>query len=111
MASFDFSRRSGYGYDERIEVHGAMGMLESRHPRRRGVSWYQGDTITQDGLHPGWFERFEETYRRELAAFVDALRGEKAPHATLADGYRAQAVAEAAIRSAAENRPMDVEPL
>ena len=33
IAIFDFSRRSGYGYDERIEVHGFDGMIESRRQR------------------------------------------------------------------------------
>ncbi len=108
IASFDFSRRNGYGYDERIEVHGSLGMLESRRPRRGDLSLYRSDTITEDGLHQGWFERFEETYRQELAAFVGAVRGERAPHATLADGFRAQAIAEAADRPASENRPIDV---
>ena len=86
-------------------------MLESRRPRHHDVSLYQGGTIIEDGLHAGWFERFEETYRRELAAFIEALHGEREPHASLADGYRAQAVAEAAVRSASENRPIEVDAL
>ncbi len=53
IASFDFSRRSGYGYDECIEVHGSEGMIESRHPRRRDVSLYQGGAVIDDGLHEG----------------------------------------------------------
>ena len=111
IAGFDFSRRTSYGYDERIEVHGAEGMLESRRPRRRDVSLYKGDRIIDDGLHPGWFERFEPTYRDELDAFVGALRGDRTPHATLRDGYRAQAVSEAAIRSMVESRPVRIDSL
>ncbi len=53
IACFDFSRRSAYGYDERIEVQGAEGMIESRRPRRRDVSLYRGDSVVDDGLHVG----------------------------------------------------------
>ena len=108
IASFSFSRRSGYGYDERIEVHGSRGMVESRRPRRRAISIFKGNTVTDDGLHRGWFERFAPTYRQELEAFVRAVRGELEPHASIADGVRAQAIAEAAVQSALEGQPVQV---
>lgn len=108
IASFSFSGRSGYGYDERIEVHGSRGMMESRRPRRRAISIFQGDTISDGGLHRGWYERFEPTYRQELEAFVRALRGEQDPHASIVDGVRAQAIAEAAVQSALEGQPVRV---
>ena len=56
-------------------------------------------------------ERFEQTYRQELAAFIEALHGKRELHATLADGYRAQAIAEAAVLSASEDRPIEVDAL
>ena len=53
IASFSFSRRSGYGYDERIEVHGSSDMMESRRPRRGAISIFKGNTVSDDGLHRG----------------------------------------------------------
>ena len=109
IASFSFSRRSGYGYDERIEIHGSLGMMESRRPRRRDVSIFQGSTVTEDGLHEGSLERFEATYRQELDAFIRTVRGEQEPHASLADGLRAQAIAEATVESVLQGRPVVVQ--
>jgi len=40
LCQIDSSRRAGYGYDERIEVFGSKGMIESRRQRARGVSRY-----------------------------------------------------------------------
>lgn len=108
LASFDFSRRTAFGYEELIEVFGSEGMLESRRQRHRALSLYKGNMVIEDGLHPGWWERFEDTYYDELGAFIGAVRHLSPLHATLRDGYRAQAVAEAAIRSATDNRPVAV---
>ena len=108
LCMIDSSRRAGYGYDERIEVFGAEGMLESERQRPRGVSYYKGDKIIQDGLHPGWFERMEPTYGHSLNAFVTALEQGKAPSPGLSDGLKAQLMAEAAVKSLKENRPVRV---
>ena len=74
LATFSFSRRTSYGYDEMIEVFGSKGMLQSNRQRPRGVSLYQGTAIVDDGIHPNWYERFAPTYVAELDALVAALR-------------------------------------
>ena len=73
LCQIDCSRRTGYGYDERIEVFGSKGLIESRRQRARGVSRYIGDKIIEDGLHVGWFERIEQSYYQALDAFVGAI--------------------------------------
>ena len=107
LASFEFSRRTAYGYDEMIEAFGSEGMLESRRQRAGGVSHYKGRHIVEDGLYPRWYQRFEATYVRELEIFLSAVTDQAPVHASLADGLRAQAVA--AIRSLAENRSVEIE--
>lgn len=103
FASFDFSHRSRSGYDERIEAHGSLGMLESRRPRRGNLALYRSDTITEDGLHQRWFERFEETYRQELATFVGAVRGSANPMRRWRTGF-----ARRPLRRPPFARPIDV---
>ena len=83
-------------------------MLESRRTRHPDVSLYQGDTITEDGLHQGWLGRIEATYRHDLDAFVRAVLSKCQPHATLAKGLRARAIAEAAVRSVSEDQPVEM---
>lgn len=109
LATFSFSRRTGYGYDELIEVFGSDGMLESRRQQQLGVSLYQGRKVISDGLHAGWYDRFAPTYGLELDSFVSAVESKTPVHATLTDGLRAQAVAEAMIQSIDSHRPVAIE--
>lgn len=96
LVQIDSVRRTGYGYDERIEVLGSTGLVESRRHSSGNVAVYSADGITTDPLHAGWFERVQPTYAAALDAFVRALETGREPPATLRDGLRAQTIAEAA---------------
>lgn len=109
LCQIDSARRTGYGYDERLEVFGSAGMIESRRQRFRGVSRYCGNKIVEDGLHAGWFERIEESYYHALDAFVTALRDGAAPSPSLEDGLKAQIIAEAATESLRTGAPVRLE--
>jgi myo-inositol 2-dehydrogenase/D-chiro-inositol 1-dehydrogenase len=111
LATFSFSRRTNYGYDEMIEVFGSKGMLQSRRQRPRGVSLYQGDKVVDDGIFPTWYERFAPTYVAELDALIAAIRTGVPMSPSLADGMRAQAVAEAAVASLAQGKPVGISDL
>jgi len=106
LGQINFSRRTAYGYDDRIEVFGSEGMLESQRQHRGEVALYKGGSITVDGLHPGWFERTKETYGLEIDAFLDALEKGEMPSPSLTDGLKAQAIAEAATESYKTSRPI-----
>jgi myo-inositol 2-dehydrogenase/D-chiro-inositol 1-dehydrogenase len=104
LVQIDCTRRIGYGYDERIEVLGSTGMAEARRHRNGNVSRYTAGKVTDDGLHPGWFERVKPTYAAALAAFVNALEDGTPISPSLEDGLKAQAIAEAATRSLTSGR-------
>lgn len=104
LVQIDSVRRTGYGYDERIEVMGSTGLVESRRNPTGNLAVYGAGSLTLDGLHDGWFERVRPTYAATLAAFVDALETGSEPPVALEDGLRAQAVAEAATRALASGR-------
>ena len=108
LATFSFSRRTAYGCDESIEVFGSKGMLQSRQPRPRSISLYQGGRVIDDGIHSGWYERFAPTYVAQLDALVAAVRAGVAVEPTLVDGMRAQAIAEAAVESLNRGVPVAV---
>ncbi|WP_336757077.1 Gfo/Idh/MocA family oxidoreductase [Pantoea sp. USHLN298] len=110
LAQLDNARRTGYGYDERISVMGAGGMLVSESQQQRGVTCYQNAQIAQPGLLPDWFSRVQATYYAQLDAFVRSLNGETVSDLPgLEDGLKAQAIAEAAVISLAEHRFCAVE--
>jgi myo-inositol 2-dehydrogenase/D-chiro-inositol 1-dehydrogenase len=109
LAQIDSARRTGYGYDERIEVSGAKGLVESRRQRHRGVSRYLGDKVIDDGLYPGWYERMRDSYAHALRAFVTALTEKTPPVPSLADGLKAQLIAHAATQSLQRGEAVPVE--
>lgn len=109
LCQIDSVRRTSYGYDERIEVFGSQGMVESRRQRFRGVSRYHGDKIVEDGLHAGWLERIEASYLQALDAFVTAVQGGTPPSPSLDDGLKAQIIAEAATQSLRKGTPVPIE--
>lgn len=112
LAQLDNTRRTAYGYDERISVVGSQGMLASEPQSARGATLYQAGGITQPGLFPDWFSRVRDTYYAQLDAFLRQLGGETVAHLPgLMDGLQAQAIAEAACESLTSGRFVRVEPL
>jgi myo-inositol 2-dehydrogenase/D-chiro-inositol 1-dehydrogenase len=101
LCRFDFSWRSAYGQDERLELHGSRAMLQTRQAPVGSFLRLDGEGLTHPGLMPTWQDRFADTYKQELDAFVTACETGKRPVlASLEDGVAAQRIAEAAKRSA-----------
>lgn len=112
LAQLDNTRRTGYGYDERISVMGAAGLAESASQSPPGVTLWQGDRISQPGLYPDWFSRIKESWYAHLDAFVSLIQGRAVDDLPgLLDGLQAQAIAEAAVCSLAERKFYPVEQL
>jgi len=99
LCQIDSSRRAAYGYDERIEVFGSDGMVESRRQNFRGMALYKGRTVIEDGMYPGWFERIESSYYQALDAFLQSVNQGTEPSPSLEDGLRAQLMADQATES------------
>lgn len=104
------SRRTNYGYDQRVEAFGALGMVRSNNHRDTEVTRYgaQG-TAQRDPLLYFFIERYKRAYEAEIRDFIDSLKTGRGPSVTFEDGRRALILAEAAIRSVRENRPIVVE--
>ena len=100
LAVIKNSRRAVYGYDQRIELLGATGLLSAGNVLENTVA-----KITTDGAisaKPEYFflERYMRSYEAEWNAFVKAVQTQTALPVTLDDGVNALAVAEAATLSA-----------
>jgi myo-inositol 2-dehydrogenase / D-chiro-inositol 1-dehydrogenase len=108
MCHINCSRRTEYGYDERVELFGSKGMALSRRKPRREVTFYKGESVISDGMHAGWFERMEPTFYLALDAFIRRVEGEEIEYPTLMDGLKAQMIAEAAIESLRTNMPVRI---
>tara|TARA_R110002124_G_scaffold49060_12_gene144314 strand:+ start:14129 stop:15136 length:1008 start_codon:yes stop_codon:yes gene_type:complete len=107
LCQMNFSRRTAYGYDERVEIAGSAGMMQASPPIPINVQHFHGDKITQCGLHPDWYSRIEGTYPAQLDALIDAVEG-KGEFPTLIDGLVAETIAMAGNKSLEQRRPVSI---
>jgi len=105
------SRRSAYGYDQRIEAYGAAGSLRVDNVMESTVSSWGERGSASDALQNFFLDRYAEAYRREMAHFAAILRRETAPAVGYRDAVEALMLAEAAGRSAKLNKPIRVRSL
>ena len=93
------SRRATYGYDQRIEVHGAEGMIRAGNLHETTVEVATRTGFNADPIMNFFIERYTPAYRLELAAFIDAVNTGKAPSPSGHDGLMAQRLADAATEA------------
>lgn len=103
------SRRASYGYDQRIEVHGAKGMLRADNVLETTVEMAGPDGFTRAPAQHFFLERYEAAYRAEMTHFLDAVSRGVPPSPGIEDGLRAQRLADAAARSLATGAPVELE--
>ena len=94
------SRRCVYGYDQRIEVFGASGMLQAANRRATSVE-HSGEKYTgaRDPALNFFLERYAEAYRAELDAFVSAVEQGRPMSPDFSDGLEALRLAVCAEES------------
>jgi len=103
------SRTAVYGYDQRIELLGTTGMLQSNNRKPHEVKRYTANTTeTSEPYQYFFIERYHEAFMAEISAFVDCVETRKTPEVGFEDGRRALILAEAAYLSIAENRLVHV---
>jgi len=102
------SRRTTYGYDKRLEVHGSKGMLRAANVLENSVESATGRGFTVAKAEAFFLERFGAAYLAELQHFVEAVLAGQKPKPDAQDGLRAQLIADAATQSRAEGRPVEI---
>ena len=102
------SRRATYGYDQRIEAHGSLGMLRAGNMTATTVEHAGAQGYTTEPALPFFLERYAAAYRAELDAFITAVAAHCAPAPTGEDGLRALLLADAATESVRTGQPVAV---
>ena len=103
------SRRSGYGYDQRIEAFCAKGLLRAGNVLSSTVeSWGESGAKT-DPLQNFFLDRYAGAYRAEMDHFSDILSSAVRPMIGYGDGLAALAIAEAAMESHLESRTVAIQ--
>jgi myo-inositol 2-dehydrogenase/D-chiro-inositol 1-dehydrogenase len=102
------SRRATYGYDQRIEVLGSKGMVSAENQREVSIEVASGTGFLRPPLLDFFMTRYTAAYAAEIEALIAGLRGGAPIAPGGEDGLRALALAEAAVRSVAEGRKVEV---
>ena len=106
IAQISCSRRATYGYDQRIEVHGAKGLVRAGNVHTTTVEVATAGGFVADPVQNFFLERYAAAYRAELDAFVAAIETGRAPSPSGEDGLRAQLLADAATESCFSGQPV-----
>lgn len=70
---YTLSRRSPYGFDQRIEVHGERGTLRSRNVLESDVEFFGAAGSAGPLAQRSFIQRYAQAYKGELDAFILAL--------------------------------------
>ena len=106
LAVIKNSRRAAYGYDQRLELLGADGLLQAQNMLENTVVKSTGQGVISAKPTYFFIERYMPAYKAEWAAFVAAVQeGDDMP-VSLQDGVQALAMAEAAQRSFDSSKPV-----
>ncbi len=103
------SRRASYGYDQRIEVHGSLGMISSENQRPLSLEIASKEGFTKQPLHYFFMTRYKEAYNEEMKYFIRALKNKEDLHPNENDALNALIIAETAMKSANLNKSLNIE--
>lgn len=100
----DNSRKAVYGYDQRVEIFGSLGMVNVDNNFPENHRYY-----TVDGVHKTlplnfFMERYLEAYANEMKVFCEAVSNDAKLPVSGHDGLMSVAIALAAKKSYVEGR-------
>ncbi|AYA39386.1 inositol 2-dehydrogenase [Xenorhabdus nematophila] len=99
MATISNSRRSGYGYDQRLELHGEKGVLTVGNLKENSVECWSGEGCIAAKPEQFFLQRYREAYIAEWGHFVDVMAGRATPETSGIDGEQALYLADKALES------------
>ena len=106
LVQINNSRYTPFGYDQRLEVLASRETLRVGNvPQDSAVVGNRGGFRSASPVN-SFLERYAAAYQAEMEAFVQLISAGKEPLATYIDGLEAQKLAEAAVRSLREGRPV-----
>jgi myo-inositol 2-dehydrogenase / D-chiro-inositol 1-dehydrogenase len=108
LTVIDNSRQAVYGYDQRVEVLGSLGMAASENPLAHTGIRRDAIGTTQELLPFFFLDRYVPSYVNEWAAFVDMVANGTPSPVNATDGRQPLVIGLAALKSLAERRPIQI---
>ena len=106
MAVIDNSRKAVYGYDQRVEVFGSKGMVESKNKFDNYTLTYSEKGVTSTLPHHFFLERYADAYKKEIDHFIDCILNKKNPIVSGHDGLMSLLLGLCAKESLKINKPV-----
>lgn len=106
IATIDNSRRASYGYDQRVEILGSLGKIETDncYPNQAKIS--TGKNVSRDLPLNFFMERYEQSFVAEMASFAASILNQQPAAVPGIEGRVTTVMALAARKSYDENRPV-----
>jgi myo-inositol 2-dehydrogenase/D-chiro-inositol 1-dehydrogenase len=108
IGTIDNSRKAVYGYDQRVEVFGSAGAIQTENNFPNNAVLSTGDAIRRDLPLNFFMQRYTESYVAEIEQFIVAVTKRRPPPASGHDGRMATVIGLAALKSHQEKRPVAV---
>ncbi len=108
ITTINNSRKAAYGYDQRVEAFGSLGMAASDNTHQFNSTLATGAGYRKPPLENFFLERYARSYLDQWAAFVDMVDTDGPSPASGAHGRAPLVIATAALRSMRENRPVTI---
>ena len=102
------TRRSGYGYDQRVEAYGSKGAAFTSNERIDQVTLWGPNGAEASPIKPNFLSRYMPSYAREMDHFADIVADRAKSEVGYAEGLAALAWAEACAQSARTNSVVKV---
>ena len=106
MAVIDNCREAKYGYDQRMEVFGSVGMLQGHNQYGDTVLHYDEQGQHRDKPLYFFMERYQQSYFRQMEAFIQVLEGKIPVPVGAYETGQATEIALAAIKSVKTGKPV-----
>jgi myo-inositol 2-dehydrogenase/D-chiro-inositol 1-dehydrogenase len=106
LCQINTTRRAAYGYDQRFEVLGSLGLLQcGNHTPSEVVQW-DANGVKADKPEAFFLQRYAAAYRLEIEHFFACLQSGQPFKTSVQDGVMAQKLADAAAESASTGQPV-----
>ncbi|MEG2703218.1 MAG: Gfo/Idh/MocA family oxidoreductase, partial [Clostridia bacterium] len=106
LGVIDNSRRAAYGYDQRVEAFGSLGMAAGENDGDTTVRISTASGVVSDKPQYFFLERYMASFIAELRQFVAAVLNDTEVPVGIHAGLMSVALAKAAKKSLTEHRPV-----
>lgn len=108
LGVIDNSRRAAYGYDQRVEVFGSLGMAAGENDGDSTVKVSTAAGVTGDKPQYFFLERYMASFIEEMKQFVAAVNNDTDVPVGIHAGLMSVVLAKAAKKSLDEHRPVKI---